>query len=409
MRLLVSILAVGLLAHFAPLAFAYPADDSIFDESADNQPQPIDLQNPPAKIAFRAPTLAALIALAKPTEVCDRDMVWVSKGGDGQPHFSFCTAQPVELADLKPFWAIIRMPANTVVLDDFETSDELRDLPLVTKQPQSDSGSGNYAMLVAQDTQGDRVFELGSENMWSGTGHMTQERRIYVSGRKDGTWQFIGEGPSETHSRCGADYSTSTSVTSHISFTGNRQAPVTIDFVATQDQDYGNEGESEEPDACPPLESGSDAVLAGPLPAKLRWIGRPYVVVDKTDSLAAIAVRLTHWEVGSGWPDGPSIQKTLVERAVLKSLRDLNPGLSPGALAPRSCVLLLTDAEINNLLSPPSLAWAASKLSPAISQFTEDGLTLINRGGSLSPGLAAAALALLGAITTLFSRGIRFR
>jgi hypothetical protein len=409
MRTLISILVLGILAHFAPLAFAYPPDDSPFDESADHQPQPIDLQNPPAKIEFRAPTLAALIGVAKPTVVCDRDMVWVSKGGDGQPHFSFCTAQPVELADLKPFWAIVHMPPSTVVLGDFETSDELRDLPLVSKKPQNDGGCGNYAMLVAQDTQGNRVYELGSENMWSGSGHMTQERRIYILGRHDGTWQFIGEGPSETYARGGADYCTSTSVTCRVGFTGDRQAPVTIDFVATQDQDYGNGSDSDDPTECPPLESGSDAVLAGPLPAKLRWIGRPYVVVDKTDSLAAIAVRLTHWEVGGGWPDGPSIQKTLVERAVLKSLRDLNPGLSTGALAPRSCALLPLDAEINNRIGAPSLAWAASKLSPAMSQVAEEAINLISRGGSLSPGLAAAALALLGAITTLFSRGIRPR
>jgi len=393
-RLRVCILVMCFVGRVAPAAFA-------------DTPEPIDLQNPPAKIAFRAPTLAKLIALAKPTAVWGSNMLWVAKGADERLRFSFCTAQWVELADLKPFWAVIRLPANTSVLDDFETSDEQRDLPLVTKRPDDDGGAGDYAMLAGRDSAGDRVYELGVQNSWSGSGHCTEQRRIFVLSRSDGTWQFVGEGPSETSGRCGADYADRVSVESFVNFTGEKKQPLAIDFTAAEVQDYGNP-EDDDSTSCPPLESRSDATLSGALPAKLRWIGRPYLVVDKSYSLSDIAMRITHWETDYAMSDRPALHRILCERSIRGALADLNPRLRLGPLQPGTYVMVPTVTEINRLIGPPSAAWAVAQ-SRRTSALFDANRPAIARLAKLSPAWAPVVVAMLVATIALSSRGIRPR
>jgi hypothetical protein len=409
MRLLICFFTLCFLGRFGLAAFADPAEENPHESSdTAEQPQPIDLQNPPAKIEFRAPTLPALIALAKPTAVWDSDMLWVAKGADGRPRFSFCTAQWVELADLKPFWAVIRLPANANVLDDFETSDEQRDLPLVSKKPDDDGGAGDYAMLVGRDSAGDRVYELGCQNSWSGSGHCTEQRRIYVLSRRDGTWQFVGEGPSETFGRSGAEYADRVSVEFFVNFTHDEKRPVAIDFTATEVQDYGNP-EDEDSTSCPPLESRSDATLSGALPATLRWIGRPYLVVEKSDSLNDIAMRITHWETDDSMSDRPALHRILCERAIRAALAELNPGLKPGPLGAGACVVVPSEAEITRLIGPPSPAWAATQLPRPLAEYDYRRLAIASLANRLTPAGAAVAVALLAAAIALSSRGIRPR
>ena len=313
-----------------------------------NDAMVVDDYTPRPRIVAQAETIERLAAAAKPTIVWNGDMLWVKPGGQGRFSFAFATAQWVRVGKARPFWALLRPRDHGTYereLGGLLTAEirnaSVRDL--AAHKSDSDHGGGDYAQVILRDRDHD-LYEIGIQSEGLGSGLPVDERRIYVLRSPDGRWRFVGEGLPESSGKCGPLCSGS-GADAHARLTGHPRAPVIIEFTTTRSSALVGEGVES---AYPMLGIHREALLDGPLPAKLRWLTDPYVSIDTPgDTLGAVIQRYTYWELNGASED--FAKYSLKEAARFKRLAEQrNPALLHGMLPVGTIVHLPSREEFVN-------------------------------------------------------------
>lgn len=301
---------------------------------------------PVPRVVAQAETLQGLIAVAKPTIAWNADMMWVKRDGQGRFSFEFGTAKWIRIGNAPPVWAVLRCGNEHEMERDpqgFVTSEvvEVAVRKLAPEKSHADPGDGDYARIVLHG-RGCDLYEIGIENISLGSGHWTEQRRIYVLRGPGDAWRFVGEGPAETSGNSGSTCSWQTS-SARARLTGNPNAPVALEFTTESGRDVTP---ADAHRAYPTLTIHQEALLDGALPGKLRWLTDPYVVAGKgSDTLDAIIKQYTYWEINDASDEFARFNEK--ETSVFRKLVEgRNPSLTQGQLAPDEIVYLPSHEEI---------------------------------------------------------------
>jgi hypothetical protein len=233
--------------------------------------------------AFLSAVSGALIAAAK---------LWVATGAGGRQTFEFGIARWVRQGNGSPFWAVLRTTGQErhtprdPDLDSDLASRGKRILEFVGPDHTSgDHGAGNHVKIIAADTDGSNLFELGPEDEGGGNGNHFDDRRIFLLCGADGKWRYVGEGPEEGGGNCGW-FSCDSSAKFSATFTHSPARPLAIKATTTESNcargDY-------DPAIDPGIAVYRDGILDGALPAKFRWPDPPYVISEKDDTVDLVA------------------------------------------------------------------------------------------------------------------------
>jgi hypothetical protein len=217
----------------------------------------------------------------------------------------------------------------------------MAELHALKEPPSEGEFMESYAVEKSVDPQAGKVYEIcwvRGRSGWSQT-----LMPIYVWRDAAGRWRLIGEGPEDTWDRGWYSRHHGTSHETTIQWKGSPPLPV-ITVVQTDwlsgctDRD-GSGSEIE----LPGLEVCRDAVLdAGkPLPATIEWSSQQYVAAEKDDTLEKIVRRLAIWGRGGGDWQGEEMKpnaelskkRQAIERALLKTIEQLNPRLPKASTA----------------------------------------------------------------------------
>lgn len=326
-RLLFLLVLIGVPAAVA-------ADETPFDPKP-NPKQALDLDGytPVPRVMAQSRTFEGLLAIAKPTIVSNANMIWVKRQLKDRFSFTFATAKWVRFGKGRPVWAVLRHGDGTEIERDRNgnVTAEIAEVALRDLAPEkshADPGDGDYVRILLR-ARGCDLYEIGIENMSLGSGHWTEQRRLYLHhGPGDNAWQFVGEGPAETSGHSGSTYSSATTF-ARARLTGDPKSPVVLEFSSNTCRDVTP---ADADPACPSLPICREALLDGPLPAKLRWLTDPYVIAGKdADTLDAIIKQYIYWEIDDANEEfGKSKSKEAM--AVRNLVEERNPALAQGRI-----------------------------------------------------------------------------
>lgn len=323
-------------------------------------PRPAVLRGLGGRFAVRAEagSWEALVEKVKPTFIWnDLDMMWIAGGEAGQPVFTMDRAHVLQPEGGPERWALLSVrrggthdPRDSAWAQ--VCGNWLRGTAKLHEEvPVSDHGSGDYAVVKAKQPEFGTVYEVGWQALTSlGTGHYETERRLYVLRDAAGAWRFIGEGPEISSGKQGYCRMYTGSVQSRVEWTGRRIAPVRVRFTV-EDVDHewlsSDDLADEEPDRPPRAAriEYRDAVLAGRLPARLRWTtDRPYMLAKEGDSFESVAGHLARWT--GGWELNRGEDRRYILAMWRNALARLNPRLPKGEVPAGTRIRLLTYGEV---------------------------------------------------------------
>jgi|GEM_PF-2623491 len=203
-----------------------------------------------------------------------RDMMWVGEDGKGMPVFTMDRAFVYQPEGSPPKWVLLERQ-----LSPFDkwyrrlSSQYMHTVARVYKQPPSqDVGWSSYAVVRSTGPKDARVYEVCWPHIGSfGSSNEQGATLLYVLEDSEGKWRFIGKGPELKSGKLGYASSYDRTASSNVTWTGQNDAPVRIDFtVMSTTRQWPT---SDEPH-IPAREEARyrRAVLAGEPPATLRWI-----------------------------------------------------------------------------------------------------------------------------------------
>jgi hypothetical protein len=303
---------------------------------------------PLPQVIFRGPTFDALLAVAEPTLVNRQTLIWVDSAAGQNLKFIVGDPKWVTIADGTRCWAILESekPGQLLAADEIREASR-HEFELVPAKPEYRDGSvgGDYAMRIAASHDLD-IYELGVEFSSSGSGHVIEGRRLYISHAAGGGWRFLGEGPQELRGRNGMSDYYCNSTSAKVRFESDGKPVISFDAIHQQIPMW----EGAKPNFPPVLEVHYFSTIHEPT-QRAASTSPPCIICDhELNSLDAISDAIVYWTIN----DRAHLPgDARIVRACRGWLIKHNPALPPGKLKNGTQVLIPTTidevAEVRSL------------------------------------------------------------
>jgi len=301
-------------------------------------------------IRAQAGSWDALVKKVKPTFTWGGcDMMWVGRDKKGSPQFTLDRAYIYKPKGKPARWVLLKYQDSYVAYDKVWSefgSNYLRGVAkLHEKVPETDHGSGQYAVVLSIGSKGGTVYEIGWQAAkCSGSGQVIAQRRLFVLRDSKGKWHFVGEGPICTSGKMGAAYCYWNTLQSRITWTGKSDAPVRIELTWKHVRSQLTPSDDDPIVPKRDMITYRNAAVAGALAAKSRrLLKRPYMLAKKGDTFEKIAHHLSTWTFG--WDTNRGDDRRFIQAMWRKGLARLNPKLPREKIPAGTRIRLLTYAE----------------------------------------------------------------
>ncbi len=281
-----------------------------------------------------------------------RDLIWIRTDAQGNSSFRMDSAyryrDPTDHGALR--WVLLdTMPAPFDRWFDQLSSQNLRgSTSVLKKKPESDHGSGNYAVVIAKNDSLGTVYEIGWQRiMGFGTGHPEYGRRLYLLHSQLGKWTFLGEGPEEGGGKSGGFMGSYTATIPIVTWSPQHEPSCRINFTVKD-----TEWELEDQDPGRPIRAMlftyEDMMLDAYTLHARNTESRKYLRILPGDNFPKIVDKLTEWT--SGWESSGEKRREFMRSMWRLGLVQINPGVDFNHLIPDRRIYLLTYSEECNLL-----------------------------------------------------------
>jgi hypothetical protein len=306
-------------------------------------------------VRSEAATWEELAAHLKPTFTWDgRDLMWIDDADDGKPVFTMDHAYVLKPERATPKWVLLKRRDAYAPFDKWYAhvmGSNLRGVArLHEKIPTHDTGSGDFAVVLATDPRLGTVYKVGWQKlMANGTSLQQTERRLYLLRKRGGDWVFLGEGVSEKAGKMGYGRSYATTVAARVEWKNRSDPPARVLLTITRhDYEWNTGGAHPSFEARRRRMECRDIVLDGHS-ADLRWqTASPYVRALQGDTIEGLSRHLASWtNVWEMNAKRPKLRERMLN-VWRKQLALLNPDLPDGPIRKGTAVRIPTYAVVRN-------------------------------------------------------------
>ena len=347
------------------------------------------------EVLAAADTLAGLVAKVRPDATWESiKFLWAEKDEAGKLRFRLNEACIHKPRDKAPRWVLLGRTKARPSGGYVASGGYVRSVAPLNKQiPVHDTGPGDYAVVVATDAKGGRLYQVGWESEMGGAGGSYSSRQFYVLHDKQGTWRIVGRLPDRPDGSWPEDRGYHFIFPSYqvhkVQWTGNDKSPVRL-HVRQEALHFEGARFSEDEVYLLTLPSARiyrDGVFEGKLPAEVKWGGSRHLSARKDDTAEKIVNRLAIWT-----KDADDPRKFVSSRRAWRgAVSKMNPEtIRPGKKIPAGTRI--------NLPTAKQIAAAIRTESAKGMRGPDAARALLSALRDLHPGIRGYAARMLGKI-----------